>query len=140
MLTSRKEAKKNLAILWFIVSGLLFAVLLAQTVLDVYDPPEKPWKWFFPTVLPTLSLIVGVLVADAQGQAVDVQMVDRFIFRLAFGLSLLYLITVGVSVFGGPIRAAPDELMDMSSLWLGPFQGVVAGIIGAFFVNKGGQR
>ena len=61
---------------------------------------------------------------------------DRFVFRLSFALSLTYLVVAALTVLMQPFAAVPPlELMKQSNLWLGPFQGLVAASLGAFFVK-----
>ncbi|MDB4991652.1 MAG: hypothetical protein JWN04_6830, partial [Myxococcaceae bacterium] len=62
--------KRRLATLWFSVSGFLFVLVLAQSVSGKWGTQVKDaWSWLFPTILPTLSLIVGVLAADTSAKA-----------------------------------------------------------------------
>src|SRR3546814_3350619 len=67
--------------------------------------------------MPTLSLIVGVLVADrrAAGKGQDARQagkpVDDLFFRLGAGMSVLYLLLVALSVLVQPLlpQATPLE-------------------------------
>lgn len=129
--------RRALARVWFIGAGVLFAILLAQTFGDRYGAnANAAWEWFLPTVLPTLSLIIGVLTVDALKQHAKLQTVDRFFFRLSLGLSVAYLLTVGVTLLAQPFTSFPAlELMAQSNLWLGPFQGLVTASLGVFFVG-----
>ena len=87
--------------------------------------------------MPTLLLISGVWVAEVSGRAVQIPNPDPFLFKLAMWLSVAYLFTVALVVLIQPFTPVPAfELMKMSHLFLGPFQGLVAGVIGAFFVVK----
>ncbi len=108
-----------------------------QSILGKFrDDVTEVWAWFLPTVMPTLSLIVGVLTLDLTGAGGTDKQIDRFIFQLAFGLSLVYLafvlLTVLLYSFTGD---EPLVLMKRSNLWLGPFQGLVAAGLGAFYVR-----
>ena len=94
-----------------------------------------------PTIVPTLSLIIGVLVMQTRNPIREARKTDRFVFRLAFWLSGLYLLLVSLTIFLGPIAesygsATPLELMARSHLWLAPFQGIVAASLGAFFIRE----
>jgi hypothetical protein len=131
-----------LAGIWFAGAGLLFVILVGQSLFDYYEPrtPEA-WGWFLPTVTPTLSLIVGALVAEyrktptpgASGAAPVAGM-----FRLAAGLSVFYLIVVSASVLLQPVlsETAPLTLMQRSSLWLAPLQGLCVAALGFFFQSR----
>src|SRR3546814_11382141 len=59
------SSKWMLAAIWLVGAGGVFLLLVAQSLLGRYEPAtHEVWGWFLPTVMPTLSLIVGVLVAD----------------------------------------------------------------------------
>jgi H+/Cl- antiporter ClcA len=52
------------------------------------------------------------------------------------GLSMAYLVAVLLVIALQPLAPVPPlELMTQSNIWLGPFQGLVAGTMGAFFVK-----
>lgn len=129
--------KRKLAALWFIGSGILFFIVLIQTIFGRYgESSSNAWSWFLPTIMPTLSLVIGVLVMDALGKVVAHAEVDAFLFRLTFGISAAYLSAVLlIFIFQPFTTVAPFDLMRQSNLWLGPFQGLVAGAMGAFFVK-----
>jgi len=137
---SSRVARKRLAILWTVGGLFLFFVLILQSVFGRFgDRIEDAWSWFLPTLMPTLSLILGVLTLDATSGGGEGKMGDRFFFRLAFGLSAVYLIVVGMTLFLQPFTQTPLlDLMDRSNLWLGPLQGLVAAVLGIFFVK--GER
>jgi len=137
MKISWTKSKKYLATLWFIGSGLIFLTLIIQTIMGRYvDNVNEVWKWFLPTIMPSLSLIIGVFVMDARGREEKIVTADRFFLRLSFGLSLLYLIVVSLTILLQPFsKLSPVELMKQSNLWLGPFQGLVSASLGAFFIK-----
>jgi hypothetical protein len=67
---SMETSRKRLAVLWFAGAGVVFLTLLAQTLAGRYaDKAEQAWGWMLPTVVPTLSLIVGVLAISARRPA-----------------------------------------------------------------------
>ena len=134
---STKKCKRGLATLWLSIGLFLFLIMIVQSLGGKYgEKAEEAWKWFLPTLLPTLLLIVGVLVADATSASKTGRRVDRFVFQIAFGLSLLYLLLVAVTLFYQPFsRQTPLQFMSLSNLWLGPFQGLVAAALGAFFTE-----
>ena len=135
-----RACRKRLAILWFVGGLALFALLVFQSAFGKYgSKADEAWGWFLPTVMPVLSLIVGVLVLDAASAGRGDTRIDRFMFRLAFGLSAVYLVLVALVPLIQPFTGlSPLELMKRSSLWLGPLQGLVAAALGAFFVK--GER
>lgn len=134
---SIKACKKRLAVLWFSFGLALFVLLVLQSISGKFGPKvEEAWAWFLPTLMPTLSLIVGVLVLDITSPKQRDKRVDPFLFRLAFGLSAIYLVLVAFIPLLQPFTGIPTvDLMKRSNLWLGPLQGVVTAALGAFFVK-----
>lgn len=137
---STKVCKRRLATLWFAGGLVVFVVLVLQSVFDRFgDRVEDAWSWFLPSIMPTLSLIVGVLVLDVTSSRDAEKKVDSFFFWLAFLLSAVYLVFVATTLFLQPFTGVPLlDLMKRSNLWLGPLQGLVAAALGAFFVK--GER
>jgi len=140
------QCKRSLAILWLGASGALFLLILYETqVGPLGDQQQSTWGWFFQSVLPTLLLIVGVLGADATRADSDTRTVDRFFYRVALGMSALYLLVMlftfvlsAVSYFHqgtGDIGWKPLESMQNSTFYLGPLQGLTAAALGVFFTK-----
>ena len=136
---SMSKCKNRLATIWFVGAGLVFALMLLQTLLGHYESAvSKAWGWALPTVMPTLSLIIGVLVVDLGGNAAKNVRVDSFVFKLAASLSIVYLCSVLLTMLLQPLSPkSPSDALHLSNVWLGPFQGLVAAAIGAFFTRKG---
>ena len=130
-------SRRRLATVWFIGAGLLFVLLLLQSIFGKFgDKASEAWYWLLPTIMPTLSLIMGVLVSDTLG-SVKTNTVDQFMFRLSFFLSIAYMLVVSLTILLSPFSEQPPlELMNLSNLWLGPFQGLVSAALGAFFVSR----
>jgi hypothetical protein len=130
--------KKRLTILWFMWFAFLLLIMVVQTVLGNYlDDVDAVWKWFLPTIWPTLALMLGAWFAGVSGEEAEGKVIDRFVYAAAFGLSALYLLLVTISIFGQVIARGltPLQLMELSNTWLGPLQGVVAGSIAFFFLK-----
>ena len=138
MVVSWKKSRKRLATVWFIGSGLTFFIIFLMTLAGRDGGVmEKVWTWFLPTVVPTMSLIIGVLVMDSSGNPSKDKLVDSFVYRLSFGLSVAYLLSVALTVLYSPFsNVSLAALVDKSSLWLGPFQGLVTASLGAFFMQR----
>ena len=134
---STRRSRKLIASLWLAASLLLFIILAVQSLRGVYNSQaDEAWGWLLPAVMPTLSLIVGVLVADATTERRTDKNVEFFFFVLAGGLSAIYLVLVALVLLLQPYSEIPRlDLMRRSSLWLGPLQGLVAGALGVFFVR-----
>jgi ABC-type phosphate transport system permease subunit len=135
------RCKKKLAILWFVVSGLLFFVVLFQSYFDYYgENMSKVWEWLLPTMMPTLSLMLGVFVMDTVNRGMEIKKVDRFFFRLTLGISSIYLTVVALTILVIPFVIVKTQDMvvfyQKSHLFLGPLQGLASASLGAFFVKK----
>lgn len=135
-------AKQRLATVWFLGAGTLFFLVFIQTAIRRYgEKSHEVWAFFLPTIVPTLSLVVGVFVMDALGRGVKTDTVSKFFYRLTLGISIGYLAAV-LLIFLLPVWApmsptelnSPLRLMSDAGIWLGPFQGLVAAAMGAFFV------
>jgi hypothetical protein len=131
-------AKRRLAVIWLSGFGFLLCLLMAQSVRGVYGPKvEQAWAWLLPCVMPTLSLIVGVIVSDAQKPGPADKQVDRFIVRLAVAFSVAYLFVVSATILLQPFSSlTPLGLMTQSHLWLAPLQGLNTAVLGALFVRQ----
>jgi uncharacterized membrane protein SirB2 len=130
--------KKRLAVVWFIGAGVLFVLLIFETLQNQFgSKANEAWAWFLPTILPTLSLITGVFAVEVLGHSVKNLRVDPFFYRLTVILSLVYLVLVGITIlFNQAASSTPLTFMKQSNLWLGPLQGIVATTIGVFFVKR----
>ena len=136
--TSLRKAKRRLAVLWFVASALLIALILIQTITGKYQNlVSQAWSWLLPTVMPTLSLVVAVLVSDQLGRNPHERAADPFLLGLCYGLSLFYLLAVAaVIVFYKFSGFGPLKFMQASSIFLGPLQGLVSAALAAFFVKE----
>ena len=136
-------ARRRLAILWLLIPGLVALLLAGQTIGGIYgDQGEQAWGWFLPSVMPTLSLILSVLGAEALSNHEQRKQrkatVDLFFYRLSFALSGLYLASMLVLLLLRPVTAyeTPTELMALSDLWMAPFQALVISAITVLFFKK----
>lgn len=141
-----EDARWALGKTWFIGAGLIAALLIFQSLAGVYEGRvQAVWGWAVPNIMPTLSLMLGVFAAAALQENVesDSMRVRRPFFRLALGLSVFHLIVVAGTILAQPFLgtiagagANPMTLFDMSNIWLGVLQGMVAAILGALFFSK----
>ena len=127
------------ASVWLGGAGLVFSILVVQSLVGRYGTQSQDaWAWYLPTVMPTLSLIIGVLVSDfraASANAKPLPVSTKGLLWLGLGLSVFYLLLVAVTILVQPFLqdVSPIELMHRSNLWLGPLQGLTAGVLAAFF-------
>ena len=132
------RCRTRVAALCFTGSGVLFFLFLLQTMFGRYaDKAVDAWGWLAPHIVPTLSLMLGVLAAQ---KGVETQTVDRFFFRSSFLLSFVYLLAVLLINLLLPfVAVTPQESLEVlkqANLGLGISQGLVSASIGAFFVHK----
>jgi len=123
---------------WFIGSGVSFGILVVQSIFGKYgENVDAAWSWFIPTVVPTLSLMIGVMGAAAIGSR-DRRKVKINFFEIALWVSITYLVVLVGTIVLEPF--SPMEaltLMKMSNYWLGPIQGLAVGAIAVVFVAQG---
>jgi hypothetical protein len=145
------KSKWMFASIWLGGAGLVFLILVVQSLVGRYgSQSEDAWAWYLPTVMPTLSLIIGVLASDfriaatatansttstTNADAKVLPVSARGLLWLGVGLSVFYLLLVAVTILAQPFLqgVSPIELMHRSNLWLGPLQGLTAGVLAAFF-------
>lgn len=132
------RARLKLAGLWLAGSGLVGLMLVAQSLTGKYhDKVQEVWSWALPTILPVLSLILTVLGAGALVQDSDKSQVKRGFFRIAYLLSVIYLLLVTATIVLEPFTSFESlALMKLSNLWLAPFQALVTSALGALFFSK----
>lgn len=132
-----------LTILWSSTVIFLLVLLILQTIGGHYvdhesDNTREVFGWFFPLVLPNLSLILSITVLDKSRIAANLKRVNPFSFAICFCLSVFYLVLVALPILCQPFSALkPLQLMQQSNIWLGPLQGLVAASLGVFFVKRG---
>jgi hypothetical protein len=138
-----KVCRKRLTVVWFTGAGIVCAIFFGQTIGNRYlDHVSEAWGWLLPAIMPSLSLMVYVWSRAATIET-DAHRVDRFVFRLAMTLSVCYLLVLIVTILVQPIVAPTAtealQLMNKSSLFAGPLQGLAAASLGAFFFRKNSE-
>ena len=93
-------------------------------------------------MMPTLTLMISVLGADAlKAVEGDSAYVKKTFFHIAFWMSLGYLLLILFTILIEPfVSYSSLDLFNLSNLWLGPFQGLVASTIGLLFFSKKNTR
>jgi hypothetical protein len=132
------HARWQLAKIWFGLSVPLALFLVVQSVVGKYqDKVQAVWGWALPTMLPTLSLILAALGASALEPENQQTQVKRSFFVAACWLSSAYLLLVIATIAIEPFtRLESLQLMSLSNIWLGPFQGLVTSVIGVLFFTR----
>ena len=129
--------QRRLMLVWAVGTALVFFLLLIQTVNQLYgETVARAWGWFLPTVVPTLSLIVGAIAYQARRPGRR-RRIDRTAFVTSFALSVFYLALVLATPLLRPLSGyTPLEFLSLSNLWLAPIQGLVGLSLGAFFTSS----
>jgi hypothetical protein len=140
-LISLDDVRIRLARVWLIGAGVIFVLLVVQSLLHVYgDLTQDAWGWFLPNLMPSLGMIISVLAYTALDPLSSRAMVRRTFVQIAEWLSLIYLLLVLLTILMQPFSAGSAAervaLMHTSNLWLGPVQGLVASALGVLFVSK----
>ena len=131
----------NFARVWLVGAGLIFFIMVIQSLRGVYaDKTQEAWGWFLPTVLPSLLLIMGAITYTALDPNATNAVVRKTFVPIAKWLSIAYIFTVLLTILMQPfVGSKPEDaiaLMRTSNLWLGPFQGLVSSALGVLFVSK----
>lgn len=128
-------AKKRLALIWFAGAAVLFLFVFG---LSLNSPSAGAvWAWFLPTVMPNLSLIVGVWVADSRAGSLPEQPTDPFMYWLTAGLSGFYLLLIAALFLLHPYSAQGlTGWLQASQLWLAAVQSLASLAMGAFYVTR----
>ena|ERR1700688_1654059 len=131
---SLSTAKRWLSLLWLSGFAVPFLILLVRSLsTDKTSQTPDMWSWFLPTTLPTVSLIVGVLIADWRKQPVLKKPADGALFVVALSVSVLYLSAVIATLVRSGLVDSPMEFLKSSHVYLGPVQGLATGALAAFF-------
>lgn len=146
------NSQRQLAVVWFVGAAIIFTAVVVQSTLgekfvSLSTPPVDHaidvWKWFLPSVSPTLGLVLGVLVNNEIHEQArrDAQrrLVSDFFFLTSICLSLFYLLLVAFVVVAAPYRADVEARLDFltkSHLYLAPVQTLVSTALGVFFISS----
>jgi len=131
------RARRFIAIVWFTGSGVCFALMIFQSIIGRFTGvAQEMWSWFTPTIVPTLSLIIGVLASTASEDDSG-RTVKKFFYHASLGLSLAYLIVLLVTMLLEPLAGLHNmDYFKFSNFWLAPMQGLVVAALGALFNSR----
>ena len=131
------KAKKIMAVVWLLFSAIIFTIFIILTITKFGEESQVAWNWLLPSILPTLSLIIGILVTDARSATSQEHKVNKFYYYLALGFSLFYLcLLLSLILFHGSFPIGIDEMFKRSNLFLAPIQGLVSAVIGIFYYKS----
>lgn len=133
--------QRRLTVWWLSLSAATLVILIAQTMLGVYgDQTQRAWTWLLPNISPTAGLLISTVLYQAfVGGDAKAQEVDTFAYRLAAAIIVFYFAVLIPTFFVSNLVTSdktPIAMIEMSSYWLGPLQGVVEIVIGFFFMRK----
>jgi hypothetical protein len=145
---------------WAVGFVIPFILVIVQFGSGKYGSKfSEPIGWLTSLTLPTILLMIGVMVGNpigsgradenvpageggsVQGEiqtALDAKRAhERFIFNLALGASVIYLLIVNFVFFLEPFtNSKPQELMRDSKIFLAVFDSVISLLIGYFFGKR----
>lgn len=142
------HARRRLTQIWFIGSALFLLLIIGQAIGTIYHKQTQDlFSWALPTILPTLSLMLSVLAANAivpPAAGDDETQVRRTFYDLSVGISVFYLFVLLGGTIAAPIAASSigDEsykainVLQLSNFWLSPLQSLVVVITGTMFFTK----
>ena len=108
--------QRKLLLIWLLGATPAVLVLLVRTFQNS-DDIERVWSWLLPSVMPTLSLVVGTYAATALTEVQQPRNVDVLFFRVSVALSLAYLAIITLTVCVNPFSAPPaTKILDKVSL------------------------
>lgn len=141
------KARYKLALLWLPGAGIIFGT--QSSLGDIYEGRlTEVWSWALPALLPTISLILSVLGANAieetDGSNADSPVLKRSFYKIALGLSVFYLLLILATILLQPIAVSNTskekffavDFLKQSQLWLSPIQGLVISALGVLFFSK----
>ena len=131
------RARRFIAIVWFAGGGLCLALMILQSIIGRFEGVlAEMWAWFTPTIAPTVGLIIGVLASTALEDDTG-RTVKKFFYDVSVGLSLVYLITLLVTMLLEPVAGEHNmAYFKVSNFWLSPLQGFVVAALGALFNSR----
>jgi len=134
---SLATARRWLFVTWFTGIFLIVTFFAAQTLFGVFgDDVMDAWGWLTPHIAPSVSVILSGYVATAlQQEPEDVRIAKPWIFMMALGWSVGYLLLVFSVIFFE--RLFPENIFvihQSSNAFLGIVQGIVSAFLAVFFM------
>ena len=137
--------RKWLLGVWIVGFIIPFFLILLQTGSGKYgDKFGEVLGWLTTLTLSTILLMVGVMVsnpisekaagADQTDEAQKKEKHEKFVFQIAVGASVVYLLIINLTFFAEPLVSnKPQELMRDSKIYLAVLDSLISLLIGYFF-------
>ena len=157
-----EACRKWLVGIWGVGFIIPFILILLQDLNGKYGPKDNEvLGWLTTLTLPTILLMLGVIVAnptpsadrkktrrkkalkeeaedeDAEEAEKSNAVHELFIFKLAVGVSIVYLLIINLVFFYEPFALSkPQELMRNNKIYLAVFDSILSLLIGYFFGKR----
>jgi hypothetical protein len=138
MKVSMLKSQMQLMLVWVIGGAILLLVAWLQILFGHYeDKGQDVIAWLLPSIIPTVSLVVGVWANNTRKKSRSTQKVEKKAYTIVLVVSLFYLIFLGMIFAIQPMVALPPlDVIKNSGLILSPLQGVVSVFLGIFFTQE----
>lgn len=135
------NCQRKLVVLWLVGSAIPLLTMLIQSLTGFWQgKDQEAWGWVLPALLPTLTLIVGSIVATDSKSESEKREVPRLTYRIALWISTFYLFAVLLILGSVAGKTQPLEPLHRSSWLLGAVQGLVGTSLGVFFSSARLQK
>ena len=116
--------------------------MIAQSAGGKYGTKTaKAWGWLLPTIVPTLSLVIGSVANQLRNPSGKNEFVDAFGYQAALAVSAFYLFALVGTILVQPLVSGPAlDWLQTANLWLAPIQGLTAVMVGVFFQSAAREQ
>jgi hypothetical protein len=137
-----ERVRKRVATLWFVWTGVLFAIMLVRYYAGAYDcssdscNQKTPWLWFAASFTPTL-LVLSYSVLAPTAPTSRTGLVSLYAYRGILAFSIFYLAAASLPVL--VVRQNPIAALS-GSYWVATLQAVVIPAIERVFSSRKAQE
>ncbi len=136
MLVLLKNIRKKLLYLWTGFSIPVLLLVFVQTIIGKFDGiVGTVWTWVGVNLLPVLVLLFMGAIQNKHGDKV----IQRFVFRIILGFSILYLTLLLMTQLGMSARSGDQSIHEyfmQSYQWLIPFQLLLLSVFTTLFYRR----
>lgn len=136
-------ARERLFLLWSggLVIICLIGIFMTFARLEYSGIQSEIWSWLTPLIIPNFSLMLSIYAADAilKEDNEKSYKVKKNFYHLSYKFSYIYLFLILLSLIIELFFSAnfsPLEVLRLSAIYLGVFQGFVTTFIGVLFFKK----